>query len=382
MRFRSHLANRVITILCILALLSSFATVSVSHTKAQGVSYETTEQGVVVTVGSIRFTIKPSGGITDLYIGDSIAMNYMGFYPFRTGWSWGAGTWYYGEVVESPKVEETPNGIIVRTHSRFPPQTQCYLEFTSVYVIYNTGMIIANLTARAYENFKAAWIPIYAGFSTEVFGGSKFYFAYGKSVTEVACPKEYKIYRLSSGSFSVAYTSTPRGDLVIIALSPPSLSYLFDDDRRWGGTSFAIKCGLTGFEVEVSKGEEFKASIMLYPHTKGSEFTKKIVDAFSSLGAAKGLLEALSKTKPRTPGGAKLLSSCKTEVELAYKAFNQGDIDGTYVHAKNAIKYAEEMKTVERNQRILLYIVLPNLIELVIAILVIMRTKPIRRAST
>ena len=65
-----------------------------------------------------------------------------------------------------------------------------------------------------------------------------------------------------------------------------------------------------------------------------------------------------------------------------YKAFNQGDIDGTYVHAKNAIKYAEEMKTVERNQRILLYIVLPNLIELVIAILVIMRTKPIRRAST
>jgi len=375
---KKAVVTRIVLLLVMVAIWGIIA--PFSYVSAQKVSYEVFPEEVRVKVGEISFTIKATGGLAELYIGEVKALDFLGYYPFRSGWSWGAGTWYYGEVIEPIDVKDIENGIIVKTHSRFPPETNCYMEFESTYVIYNTGMIIANLTARAYDTFRAAWVPIYAGFSTDVLGGSKIYFAYGKTITEVNCPKKYTIYRLSSGSFSVAYTSTPYGDLVIICLSPPSLSYLFDDDRRWGGTTFAIKCGLTGFEVDVTKGTEFKVSLMLYPHTKGPEFTKLIVSAFSNWGAAKSALEALKKSKPRTPGGAKLLARCEEEVRLASEAFKKGDMEGVYNHASKALEYAENMKVVERNQRIMYYIVLPNVIELIIAVLVIMKTKPIKKA--
>ena len=363
--------SSVLLVISVLLVLSAF---SAAPIKAQGkVTYEVSSNGVSVTVGNVNIFIAAQTGIGSISIGDIQVISGLGFAPFAPGWRWIGATWYYGDVVEPPTVEKIPGGIRVRTHARFPPESEQYFEFVGIYIIYDTGMIIANYTITTYETTETQWVPFYVNWPISTFKGNTLYIAYGGTITSVKLPEEFKGQTVSSGSYSVAYASTKYGDLVLILLNPPSLGYSLDDARKWGGSEFELKSTIVSSGT-LAKGTTYKISIVIYPHSKGPEFTNMIVNAFSGLGAAKTTLETLKKSKPRTPGGAKLLSQCEKEVELAYKAFGQGDIEGTYAHAKKALELAQAIKYTERQQRIIFFVIIPNIIGLILMLLVVKTT--------
>ena len=361
---------RRITILLVISILLVLSMFSVVSTKAQEeVPYEISGDTVRVTIGNVDISITARTAISSISIGGVQVVSAVGFGVFAPGWRWIGGTWYYGEVLEPPTVEEIPGGIRVRTHAKFPPESEQYFEFIGIYTIYSTGMIMANYTITAYENVDTQGVLFYVQWPISTFKGSSLYIAYGGTISSVNLPEEFKSQTLSSGSYSVAYASTKYGDLVVILLSPPSIGYDLDDARAWGGDVFELKG--TIISGTLTKGTTYKMSLVIYPHSKGSEFTNMIVSAFSGLGAAKTTLETLKKSKPRTPGGAKLLSQCEREVELAYKAFSQGDIEGTYTHAKKALELAQAIKYTERRQRIIFFVIIPNIIGLILMLLVV-----------
>lgn len=362
-------SSRGILLLLLVSLLA-LSMFSVVPSRSQEVTYEVSEAGVSVTIDNVDIWITAQTGIGSISIGGVQVVSGLGFAPFRPGWQWVGATWYYGEVLEAPTVEPIEGGIRVRTHARFPPESEQYFEFVGVYTIYNTGMIIANFTITTYEDTDTQWVPFYVNWPIDTFKGSKLYIAYGGTITGVDLPVEYKVTTVSSGTYSVAYASTQYGDMVVILLDPPSLGYSLDDARAWGGSVYELKSTISGAGT-LPKGTTFKVSIILFPHSKGAEFTSLIVNAFSGLGAAKSTVEALKKSKPRTPGGSKLLVQCEEEVKLAYDAFSKGDIEGTYAHAKKALELAQKVKSVERQQRIMFFVVIPNIVGLVLMLIVV-----------
>jgi len=334
---------------------------------SQKVQYEKTAEGVKVTVGNVEVDISATTGISDIYIGGTHIVGGMGVWVFAPGWQYVGATPWEGEVLEPPTVEELPDGILVRTHARYPPDTGTCLEFRGIYRIYNTGMIIANTTITAYEDTKVQEVTFIVYLPIDVYKGKNIYMVYS-GTTGITFPPDFLGWSIASGTYSAAYILLPEGDLVFVALEPTALGYELTDGRDWGGNVYEIMTTLRS-AGDVPKGTTMKVSLMLYPHTKGHEFTKLIVDTFGSLGAAKNMVETLKKGMPRTPGARKLLAQCEEEVKMAYKAYSRGDIEGTHAHAVKALEIAQQVKAVEVQQRILFFMVIPGVLGLAIMLL-------------
>ncbi|RLF16958.1 MAG: hypothetical protein DRJ66_02060 [Thermoprotei archaeon] len=358
--------TRCISLLLLSVLIAMLLTPSIP-TRSQKPQWEVSAEGVRVTVGNIEIYIGATTGISDIFISGVEVISGLGIWVFAPGWEYIGATPWEGEVLEPPTVDELPDGILVKTHARFSPDTNTYLEFRGVYKIYNTGMIIANTTVTAYDDTEVQAVYFIIYFPIDTLKGQTIYMVYG-GTSGITFPEEFSGWSIASGTYSAAYISLPQGDIVFVALEPTALGYELTDGRDWGGNVYEIITTLRSAGM-IAKGTTMKVSLMLYPHTRGPEFTKLIVETFGSLGAAKSTVETLKKSKPRTPGGAKLLAECEKEVKLAYDAYSKGDIESTRAHALKALELAQKIKVVERRQRILFFMVIPGIIGIVIMFL-------------
>jgi len=368
---RKYVFNIIkLTIVLMLLVLPLF---SIMPTRGQGkVSWEVSGNAVDVTIDNINVQIVGQTGISSISIGGVTIVSAIGLAPFAPGWQWVGATWYYGEVLETPTVEPIEGGIRVRTHARFPPGCGQYFEFVGIYTIYDTGMIIANYTITAYDNTDIQDILLYVIFPVNLVAGKMINIAYGGTTSGVLIPPKYKGFMISSGSFVAAYLSLPQGDIIIVTLDPPTLSYEISDTRAWGGGNIEFKGHLASAGT-VLKGTEYKVSLIIYPHTKGTQFTSSFVELFNYLGTLEGEIKSMKSLRYefRTPMGAKLFKKCEEEFNLAKSAFSKGDVEGAYAHAQNALKLLQDTRRVERNWRITLYILIPGVIELAIILLVV-----------
>ena len=369
---KKYMSSNLIELFTIFVLLMS-SLVFVAPVRGQGnVSWEISDNVVNVTIDNINVQIVGQTGISGITIGDIRIVNSIGLAPFKPGWQWVGGTWDYGDVLESPTVKEIPGGIRVRTHARFPPGSGQYFDFLGIYTIYDSGMIIANYTITAYESTDIQDILLYIIFPVNLVAGKTLNIAYGGTTSGILIPSKYMKFTISTGSFVAVYLSTSEGDVIVITLDPPSMSYEISDTRAWGGGNIEFKGHLASAGT-VPKGTVYKVSLIIYPHTKGAEFTESFVRLFNYLGTIEGELLSMKNLhyEFRTPQGAKLFHQCKEEFSLAKSAFSKGDVESAYTHAQNALKLLQEMKNVERSWRIRLYILIPGIIELAIVLLVV-----------
>ena len=371
MRIRGYMPS--IMTLSVLSILLMSLLSSILPVRSQGKpSWEIEDNTVSVTVGNINIQIVGQTGISSISIGGVNLIADIGLAPFAPGWQWVGGTWDYGDVLESPTVKEIPGGIRVRTHARFPPGSGQYFDFLGIYTIYDSGMIIANYTITAYESTDIQDILLYIIFPVNLVAGKTLNIAYGGTTSGILIPSKYMKFTISTGSFVAVYLSTSEGDVIVITLDPPSMSYEISDTRAWGGGNIEFKGHLASAGT-VPKGTVYKVSLIIYPHTKGAEFTESFVRLFNYLGTIEGELLSMKNLhyEFRTPQGAKLFHQCEKEFSLAKSAFSKGDVEDAYTHAQNALKLLQEMKNVERSWRIRLYILIPGIIELAIILLVV-----------
>jgi len=340
-------------------------------TKAQGLTWRREGHNIIVTGPDFEVRFVDYGALTGLWVGGYRIIRSMSFCPRGPNREWVGDNTYWGDIVEST-VEELEGGAIrVILRTRVPAdvaeEKRMYFTFEFMYTVYPTGIILCNMSAKAY---KESWSARqYTGITipVETFAGGKAYAVYGGVVTELDCPPEYKTGSLAGGSFSAFYTVFKDISLLIIALDPPSLGFAWWDCRDWGDPSYGMFIDWN-WPMPAPEGFEWHASMLIWAHTMGKEVTERLVSAFGNLGAAKSMLEALYKRSLRTPGGKKYLSLAETEVKLAYEALSAGDYNGVYVHASKAMEAIDKVLSTETKQRILLYSVIPGLIGIVIVV--------------
>ncbi len=242
------------------------------------------------------------------------------------------------------------------------------MEVKTAYTIYNTGLIIINTTLRAYSDTEAGHTRFVLSLPLDVFLAKKISFVYDTTPTEITPPDKYKTYTLYEGPLVIMHSSTDYGDIVIMANEPTEISVRLDDMRKYGNNYLALKFEGVAISGALRSGQGISISIIIYPHTKGSEYTNRIVNVYNYIKSISEGTSSLSKRKTRTPGGAKLLRQCLDEYSLARNLFMQGDVNNAYTHALKAFELIKKAESTEVKQRILFFIVIPDIIFLLIVI--------------
>ena len=366
---RETLRIRKLPILILALLVLGLCLPATSLVKAQELTWRREGHTIIVTGPDFEVHFVDYGALTGLWVGGYQILRSLSFCPRGPQREWVGDNTYWGDIIEST-VKELPGGalrVILRTQvpKDDAEAKQMYFTFEFVYTVYPSGMIMLNMSTKAYKESRSA--RQYTGITIPVqtFAGGKAYAVYGGATSALDCPVEYERGELASGTFSAFYTVFKDISLVIIALDPPSLGYGWWDCRDWDDPSYGMFIDWN-WPMPAPEGFEWHAALLIWAHTMGKAVTEKLVSAFGNLGAAKSMLEALHKRSLRTPGGKKYLSAAETEVKLAYDALRKGDYDGMYTHASRAMDVINQILTVERNQRILLYMVIPGIIAVAI----------------
>ena len=358
----------------ITAILSIILLLSVGLTgipsSAQGVTHSISEGYVDVSVGNINIRITSTTGIEVIEVSGKPLVVDVGWEIRDPSDNLIGETYKTGglEVVMSPSVSEFESGITVVTHSRIPPDIIPHVEVKTTYTIYNTGLIIINTTLRAYSDTEAGHTRFVLSLPLDVFLAKKISFVYDTTPTEITPPDKYKTYTLYEGPLVIMHSSTDYGDIVIMANEPTEISVRLDDMRKYGSNYLTLKFEGVAISGALQSGQGISISIIIYPHTKGSEYTNHIVNVYNYIKSISEGISSLSKRKTRTPGGAKLLRQCLDEYSLARNLFMQGDVNNAYTHALKAFELIKKAESTEVKQRILFFIVIPDIIFLLIVI--------------
>ena len=342
-------------------------------TSAQQVRHKISNGTVTVTIGDLSINIVATSGISSItMLGKDLLINvgWQIFDPLNNLIATTYNLSYYELgyfTIESPTVTEVEGGLIVVASSRMSNPS---LEVKTVFSIFSTGLIMINTTIRAYANTESGKIRFAMALPANVFKGQNTYFVSGVQETKVSLPSKYKVYTLYSGPLAIMYSSTKYGDLIVIANSPDEIdSVKLDDARKYGNNYYILKLEGLSLSGALVSGTSVSFSILIYVHNKGSDFTSRIVTIFKYLKDVYANIQSLSRKTPRTPGGRSALKECIQEYTAARKAFVKGDFDSAYSHALRAVDLIKKAQNIEIKQRILLYMVIPDIILLILILL-------------
>ena len=366
-------------ILIVLSTLIGFPGVS-----AQQVNYTISNGFVKVYVGDLLVNIAPTSGICNVSLSNHILLMSIGWEIRDSSDNLIAETYKLGILdVTPPTVTEVEGGLMVVTSSKVPLGTSPSFEIKTTFVIYSTGLILINTTIRAYTNTESGTTRFVLSLPIDVFSGHDAYFILSNQEVKTSLPSKYKTYTLYDGPLAIMYSSSGYGDVIVISNSPEEIdSVRLDDLRKYGSNYYTLKLEGLSLSGVLASGTSVNFSLLIYVHNKGPEFTNRIVTVFRYLKDVYASMQSLSKKTPRTPGGRKVLRECIQEYAVARKAFMKGDFDNAYSHALKAMDLVKSAQSIEVKQRILFYIVIPDIVLLILIVFAIKtsRTKAFKES--
>jgi len=364
-------------------LLLPIIMLAVPTVHSEAVQYNIVGTTVDVSVANVKFKVLGTGCIVNLTINDELFLLYSGyaFWPDAMN-----GLSYYSVEysvrflrVDVPKVKAFTNGIIIRTYAKLrDPQVHVYGTFT----VYNTGVIVVNITYVAWNTTTLWWPGVRNLYPYPQFNGLKCLIITSEGLTLTLPHDINQGSSWGSGWVCIAMPSpaTPNTYLVTITLLPSAYattqlrSYSDIGNPPWYTQSYIFSHVIREYGESWSggPGDSITWLYILYPHTKGEEFTKELLTIGWKLD---GTIRSLKTTsvQVKLPTTRRILENIQKNIKVLIDKLGTGDIATASSLAESIYDKAKNLWLTESYHELVYFVLVPSAIVFGIMILVSIR---------
>ena len=304
---------------------------AVPTVRSEAVQYNVVGTTVDVSVANIKFKVLGTGCIVNLTIQDELFLIYSGyaFWPEATN---GMKLASFSKV-DVPKVETFTNGIIIRTYAEPAiPQAQVYAHVYGTFTVYNTGVIVVNITYVAWNRTSLSWPGVRNLYPYPQFNGLKCPAITSEGLTLTLPHDLNQGSRWGSGWVCIAMPSPaiPNTYLVTITLLPSA--YATTQLRSSSDVTvpywyrqphiFSHVIREYGESWSGGPGDSITWLYILYPHTKGEEFTKELLTIGWKLD---GIMSRFTQVKQHARFTKHVISNVKKSITECFNTLAMGD---------------------------------------------------------
>ncbi|RLF19953.1 MAG: hypothetical protein DRZ82_04105, partial [Thermoprotei archaeon] len=289
---------------------------------------------VDVSVANVKFKVLGTGCIVNLTINDELFLLYSGyiFWPTPPVWEEAISGLVLEPTlriskVDVPKVETFANGIIIKTHAIFHGYA---MHVYGTFTVYNTGVIVVNITYVAWNRTSITWPGARNIFPYPYFNGLKCFVIMNNGNLTTLPHDDQQGWMWGRGwvCYAMPSPATPNTYLVTITLLP--YPYVKSEFRFVSGVPIR---GIYGKDVfshlirelggwTAKAGDSITWLYILYPHTKGEEFTKELLTIGWKLD---GIMSRFTQVKQHARFTKHVISNVKKSITECFNTLAMGD---------------------------------------------------------